>query len=787
MVLICLGTAWIAGIILGSFTAVPLFFASTGLLPLLVIPFIKKHRKILLLTGLCTIALIAGTWRYDAAQPPDDETSLRYYNDAGKIEIRGTVVTDPEQQSNSIHLWFQTEAIKLSDTWQAVSGTALVFAPLYSDYQYGDRLLVFGEPQTPQRLDDFDYETYLAAKGICSTLSYPAIEILERETGNPLLYILYTVRNSFADSIARVIPEPQASFVQAVLLGMRGGIPEPVRQAFSTTGTAHLLAISGLHLSIIAGLALTIGVKIFGRRYYLYIWLALALIWFYALLSGMNPPVIRAAIMVTLYLAAELVGRQKHSFSALVLAAAVMTAVTPRVLREASFQMSFAAMAGLIFIFPLIQSLYRKYIHSKLEQYKRTVTLLSYLADSLNISAGAVLAIWPITVYYFGSVSPVVLVATLFTLPALPFVIIAGLLCGLAGTVFLPLAQAIGSIALLLSSYIIMVVNAFAVIPPLHLAVNPIIVIMYYLCLAAVIWFAGKKLNDTEMEFPDDKPLSLSKKNLAVITLLIMAIITTLTAVTEPDRTLHAYFLDVGQGDAILFQKGSRQILIDGGPSPDAVLTELGRYMPFRDRSIDLVILTHPDADHLTGLVEIIKRYRVRNIVYSDIESDSRLYSAFLRLLEEKNIASATLVSGQQIIFDDEITLEILNPDSRDVIADFDDAGLVVRLRTGDISFLLTGDIGFGTEYNLISSRSLTACTVLKVAHHGSATSTSPAFLDIVRPEIAVISCGRDNRFGHPAPEVIRRLEKIGAFIYRTDIHGTVEFITDGTVLKVKK
>ncbi|GAI46240.1 unnamed protein product, partial [marine sediment metagenome] len=259
---------------------------------------------------------------------------------------------------------------------------------------------------------------------------YPEIEIVETGKGIKPLEWVYSLRNRLSQTLAEVLPEPQASLAQGIILGIRGNIPSSVNADFSQTGTAHLLAISGLHLSIVAGILLTIGIWLFGKKHYLYIWLALGIIWLYALLTGMHPPVIRGAIMASLFLTAELLGRQRTAITALALAAAVMAGVSPHILWTASFQMSFAAMAGLIFIFPLIQSLGRKVVNATLGEDGAAVSVANLITDSFSITLGAIIAVWPLVAYYFGIISFVGLPATFLVLLALPGIIITGALAG---------------------------------------------------------------------------------------------------------------------------------------------------------------------------------------------------------------------------------------------------------------------------------------------------------------------------------------------------------------------
>jgi len=277
-----------------------------------------------------------------------------------------------------------------------------------------------------------------------------------------------------------------------------------------------------------------------------------------------------------------------------------------------------------------------------------------------------------------------------------------------------------------------------------------------------------------------------------VLSLVAAAIMVWLFAVTTPDNNLHVSFLDVGQGDAILIQKGNQQVLIDGGPSPQAIGLGLGEKMPFWDRTIELVVLTHPSADHVTGLVEVLNRYNVKQVLYPDLAYASEIYAEWLRLVQEKGTKCTLAQAGQQIDLGGRVVLEVLNP-QRPLLtgteSDLDNNGMVLRLSMDGISFLLTADTMWETELELIHSRANLNSTVLKVGHHGSDTSTTPQFLTVVNPRIAVISVGADNEYGHPTDEVMTRLrEKIGTEnIYRTDEDGTIEFITDGVGIWVKK
>jgi len=276
-----------------------------------------------------------------------------------------------------------------------------------------------------------------------------------------------------------------------------------------------------------------------------------------------------------------------------------------------------------------------------------------------------------------------------------------------------------------------------------------------------------------------------------VLSLAVAAALVSFLVASLPDSRLHVSFLDVGQGDAILIQKGNQQVLVDGGPSPQAVCLGLGEKMPFWDRTIELMILTHPSADHVSGLVELLNRYRVRQVLYPEMNFESGIYGEWLRLIREKGIKSTLAQAGQQIDLGDGVVIEVLNPPDPPLTgtdSDVDNNAAILRLSLGEVSFLLTADMMWEAELELLYNRANLRSTVLKVAHHGSDTSTTPEFLAVASPQLAVISVGSGNDYGHPTEEVLERLEDtVGEEnIYRTDEDGTIEFITDGERLWVK-
>jgi len=349
----------------------------------------------------------------------------------------------------------------------------------------------------------------------------------------------------------------------------------------------------------------------------------------------------------------------------------------------------------------------------------------------------------------------------------------------LLGLVYQPLGQVVGWVAWVFLTYTIELVRLTAQAP---LASVPVwmeswMVFLYYALLGAFTWWLAQA-KERRRELWARVTNRLQTKALVGAAVLLLAL--ALSAWSSlPDGRLHVTFLDVGQGDAIFIQTPSgRQVLVDGGPSETQVLAQLGRHMPFWDRTLDVVVLTHPDSDHVNGLVPVLERYQVATVIHRQIEMDSDTYHYWLRLAADEGAAIYEGSAGLRLTLDAGLEMIVLHP-GVGVWENANDNSVVTRLTYGQASLLLTGDIGARVEEDLVRDSAPLRSTILKAAHHGSCSSTTQAFLDAVDPELVVISVGADNRFGHPCQEVLERLE--GLPVYRTDEHGAVEIVSDGT------
>lgn len=247
-----------------------------------------------------------------------------------------------------------------------------------------------------------------------------------------------------------------------------------------------------------------------------------------------------------------------------------------------------------------------------------------------------------------------------------------------------------------------------------------------------------------------------------------------------PDHKFHIYFMDIGQGDAVLIKTPqNHQILIDGGPK-NHVIEELGAVLPFFDKSLDLVVLTHPHEDHMGGLVEVLKRFDVENVLFTGAAYGSDTYSEFLKEMESQNIPTHFAEAGTDFLFG-EVFVDVIYPFhsvAGDIFENVNNSSVGLRISYDEKVILLTGDLEIEAESELISSGVELEADIFKAGHHGSRTSSTLNFLQIIKPEVVVIQSGKDNSYGHPHVETLRNLNRLGVKeIYRNDLDGRVEFV----------
>jgi competence protein ComEC len=546
------------------------------------------------------------------------------------------------------------------------------------------------------------------------------------------------------------------------------------------------------------GAMLTFGRLLFGGGRWAFV-LALGGIWLYALLSGMSPSVTRAAIMGSIYLIGRLMGREGASLPALAAAAAVMAGLNPKLLGNISFQLSFTAVTALLLLAPPLERRFTAVVERFTGTEGPSSTFGRAVAVALAAGVAATIGTLPLVALAFERVSYLGIPATLLALPALPFILVGSATTAIAGLAWAPLGVLAGWATWVPLAYLLELVGIFARVFGGSFGiggVTPTLLWAYY-GVGIVLLFGGTRRHvawNTTVKFA----LSLIKGRSTftmphfrwvALALVIASTVLWTAAMTSPDGRLTVIFLDVGQGDAIFIRTpNGQQVLVDGGPDPRVALRAIGDAMPFWDRSLDAVILTHPHADHLNGLVRVLERYDVDLVGEAKLVSGQSQYVALRKLITANVDTRIVMSEGQQLRTGDGVIITVLNPPSDlpawtpDII---NNGSVVLRVTFGTVSFLLTGDIEQEAEAAMLVRGVPLRSTVYKAPHHGSKTSTSQAFLDAVAPTMAVISVGEDNRFDHPDDIMVARLRNaVGEEnVLLTLEHGDVQFTTDGVRL----
>ena len=492
-----------------------------------------------------------------------------------------------------------------------------------------------------------------------------------------------------------------------------------------------------------------------------------------------------------LFVLATMAGRPTSALTSITLAAAIMTGWDPLVVQDVSFQLSFAAIIGLVYLSPALQARGADRLRSwGIDANDSGVA--AFLLESTALTTGAVAATLPLIALNFGRISAVAPVSNLLVVPAFPLILGSSALTAIAGVIWEPFGQATAWLSWAALTYMVELARFFADLPlssfdiagfgPRHAAAS-------YLALAALAWWLNRRRSAAPTALsPERTPtggLRLRPAWMLAGGLALAAGLAWWVALDGNDGRLSVSVLDVGQGDAILIETPNGQhVLIDGGPSGRAVTEALGEALPFWERTLDLVVLTHPQQDHLAGLIDVLERYDVRQVLATPLAADTAAYREWQQAIRRQGVPYAEAQVGQWIDLGGGATLRVLAPDDEALSSrDPNDASLVLKLTMGEVSFLLTGDIEEDGEAALLRSEVDLGATVLKVPHHGGRTSSGDAFVRAVAPAVAVVSVGEENRFGHPSPAVLGRLD--GALLLRTDLHGTVRLSTDGERLWV--
>ena len=653
--------------------------------------------------------------------------------------------------------------------------------PRYPEVIPGDRVVVEGgirpRPDSP-------YGQYLERIGAVGTLTSRTLSV-QPAPDDPLRR-LETFRRAAGDALTRVLPEPEAGLAAGILIGLRDRVDRDLAAAFTTAGVSHVVAISGWNIAIVAAAIAAMTGRLGRRRRSVVTIVAIVA---YVAFAGASASVVRAALMAGVVLLARETGRAGRAAAALGWAATLLLVSDPALIGDAGFQLSSLATAGLIaWATPLTDWIGRL----------GGGQMPGWLAESLGVSLAAQAATLPIVLVSFGRLAILSPVVNLVVVPLVAPAMAVGLAAMAGGALVAAGAPAVFGAVIAAPGWVILrvlvtVVETAASLPFASVTLGPPFDVISAMATAAAIvgvsWWARRPKTASRQvsaKTPAAGPTRPARTatpagRATVAALLISLVVAGAVVAARPRGIATISILDVGQGDAILVE-GSRggRLLIDGGPDPDRLLVELDRRIPPWDRRIDAVVLSHPHEDHVAGLALLLERYHVGRVFEPGMRGPGPGYAAWLSDLARPGApVRLGLAAGDRVAVD-EIDLLALWPIRGQVPLTPPDGGtginnvsVVFLGQIGQRRVLLMGDVEEGIDPSLLAD-GLPHVDLLKVAHHGSRTATTQAFVDATRPTVAVASAGAGNPYGHPAKATLDRLAASGARVLRTDRDGTV-------------
>ena len=674
------------------------------------------------------------------------------------VKIVGTIRDDPQIKIFPNEMTQQRFIVEVSSAGKNPASGAMILTSYYKageelkPARIGDKISAEGKIKfitNYKNPGQIDTATRLKSDGITARMSAGknGVEI-EKVAGNfwtKFLRWVASIREHYKESMSKVMSSEDAAAIFAMLFGGYAGLNPELVEDFVTTGIVHILSVSGSHMSLLAAATAALCLILKLPRW-LTVFLAFLIIGTYTLLSGILPQVVRSAIMGILVFVGTAARFEFVSARFLTLTALAMLINQPLLIFDISFQLSFSSTAGLMYLAPDLRIFMR--------ELPRWVSIPAAMTLSAQIAS------LPIVIWYFNQVSLSSVLANVFVMPLLEIVIVGGLLGGLVALII----PFLGKIFFIAESLIFSTgaeVNRLFASLPFSAVQVPTLGIA-----AGAIYY-----------------LALIFRRAEILFLLIV-----LLAVNffKAGGDLEVSFVDVGQGDCCVVLTPNRKCLIfDTGGVREKTFDIGGRVViPYLKHenifAVDTIFLTHAHEDHSGGAGTIIRKMPVREIITAN-ESKSE-YSATFGISEQKLNNLRAGQSGETFNIDG-VEIKILYAPK---IGTGNEISNVYKISYGAVSFLITGDLVKEIESDILRENINVQSTVLKVAHHGSKTSSSEEFLRAVNPKVAVICVGYGNNFNHPRAEILERLEKINAQIFRTDIDGLIKFKTDGKSLTVK-
>ncbi len=609
----------------------------------------------------------------------------------------------------------------------------------------------------------FNYKQYLSSRGISVQVKTDSLISTAKRSG-VLRWVWWREK-------AQLLAEQNfnaetAPIAKALLLGNKQDLEGKSKQAFARAGLSHILAVSGLHVGFIVAPFWLLIPLFWTRKYGKQTGLAVLILvlWFYAGLTGFSSSVLRASLMAVFLTWGKLFRRSPDSINLTASAAVVLLMIRPSQLFEIGFQLSFSAVFIILLILPVIQRALPYWM--RLRWYAKPIMVVV-------VSVVVQLGLYPLQVYYFGEVSMVSPVANALFVPLLGLIVPFSLVCILVSAV----VPVLGEILNIPALFFLEAMNAFVQWSTgfewAWMELDRPSFLIFPLWCSMILFIASWRVPEMKWKL----------LNVSLVLLCVLQVQQLISQASNSD--MRVTFFDVGQGDAALIQTpNGKNVLIDAGVWSPGYNSGKSVLLPFFEdqgvEKLDAVVLSHPHADHIGGILSLIDGIRIDTIYNSGFEYESALYHKYLQKAAEKNIPVKELTLGDQLNVDPSVLMLVLGPDGTIHDQDPNQHSVVMELIYGDTEILFTGDAGEDQEIRLVDEYGgMLDTDLLKVGHHGSRTSSESDFLDLVTPQIGVVSLAEQNRFGHPHQEAIQRLLNTDTELYYTSRDKALIFIAD--------
>ncbi len=616
--------------------------------------------------------------------------------------------------------------------------------------KYGDSLYIEGEfkqPEEARNYKGYNYKQYLKTKKIIGTVELEKAKILKSSNGS----FIHNIQKYIKDTRNGTLTDEEGNLLLAILLGDKDKLSEDIQESFKTSNLSHMLAVSGAHVSyIILGLTYVLQNSIIGKKNGKIVCIFFLLV--FMAITNFTPSVTRACIMAVLTLFSGIIYRKSDVYTNISVAALITLIFNPYSLLDLGFQLSYGGTIGIIIFIKRIQE---KKSNSKVINYIKQMALVSIYANIIII---------PIMMYHFNTVSFTFIISNIMASPILGIIVITGFLFIIASITVKPLTRLIAIFIKPILSILIKISQICSKLPFSNiLVVTPYMfnVISYY----AIILYCIKSKKNNKCKI--------------IICLLIVLILINFIIYIFPQK-LRIFFIDVGQGDStLIITPDKKTVLIDGGGSDSFDVGEkvlLPYLLDRRILKIDYVLISHFDTDHCGGILTIMEKVKVKNIIISEQAEHSENYERFKKLMIHKKIRLIEVKKWDKIKIGRYSEFKILFPTSRLLSENpLNNNSIVAQFNYNNFKMLFTGDIEKLAEQQILKAeKAEIRADILKVAHHGSKTSSIPEFIKAVKPKIALIGVGKNNTFGHPNQQTIKNLENIKCRIYRTDLQGEI-------------